>query len=126
MELASAKLAIPSVGGGTTELIPVGITIGGAPLFILPNLGTSTIYGLSGAGGGPRQPTAMPLSDSENYQSSRTWRVKWHEEAPGRFHVLDLGANNADIPLNLQISTMLTMYHVNPSQQVLISGLTTT
>jgi hypothetical protein len=104
-ELGSGKLAIPSANG-QLNLVPTGMAIGTAPLFVLPNLTTSVILGLTGVRNGK-------------------WKWAWHEPNPGRFHILDLGADNSDTPTNLQISTSGCMYCVNPNQQGKLYGLST-
>jgi hypothetical protein len=105
-ELGSQKLAIPSAGG-VMNLIPTGLAVGAAPLYIMPNLTTSAVLGLTGVGAGK-------------------WKWAWHEPNPGRFHVLDLGADNSDTVANLQISTSGCMYCVNPQEQGKLHSLSTT
>jgi len=117
-ELGATKAAWPDVAkSGGLGLIPTGIMLGGAPVVQVPNLLTSTVYALSGA---RMRPQGV---NSEGDYSGRTWQVIWGEENPGRFHVLDLGANNTDTPINLQISTCLCILHTNPNQQAVLTGL---
>ena len=82
------------------------MAVGGAPVVIVPNLTTSIILLLSGVRDGQ-------------------WQMIWNEANPGRFHVLDLGAANADNPMNLQISTSCAMVHTNPNEQAKLYGLST-
>ncbi len=105
-ELVSGKAALPSVSGGPQNLIPTGLAVGAAPLFILPNMLSSIVLGLTGVREGK-------------------WKWVWHEPSPGRFHVLDLGADNSDTVVNLQISTSGCMYCTNPQQQGKVVDLST-
>lgn len=117
-ELGATKAAWPDVAKpGGLGLIPTGIMLHGAPVIQVPNLLTSTVYALSGA---RMRPQGV---NSDGDYGERTWKVIWGEENPGRFHVLDLGANNTDTPLNLQISTCLVMLHTNPNMQAVLTGL---
>jgi len=93
--------------------------VGTAPVMVMPNISTSTLFGLTGA-----TARAQGLSQDAN-TGSRTWGITWHEENPGRFAVLDLGANNTDTPMNIQISTDLTLAHTNPNEQTYLTGLST-
>ena len=118
-ELGSGKLAIGSASEAG-ELVVTNLSVGTAPLYILPNVSTSKIFLLTGATMRPKELSTDMVSGSE-----KTWGVVWNEPNPGRFHVLDLGANNADIPVNIQLSTSLAMVHTNPNQQAVLTGLST-
>jgi len=119
-ELGSGKLSVPDaqpIGG--FNLVPTALRVGTAPVMVMPNISTSTLFGLTGA-----TARAQGLSQDAN-TGSRTWGITWHEENPGRFAVLDLGANNTDTPMNIQISTDLTLAHTNPNEQTYLTGLST-
>lgn len=104
-ELVSGKAALPQIGGGM-NLFATGLTLGSAPVFMLPNLTSSIVLGMTGV-----------------FQGK--WGFIWNESNPGRYHVLDLGAANSDTPLNLQISTAGAMVHTNPNEQGKLYGLST-
>jgi hypothetical protein len=103
-ELVSGKLAMPDVSSGS--LTPTGLMYGSAPVSILPNLTNSVVLLLTGARTGD-------------------WEFIWNEANPGRFHVLDLGAANADNPMNLQISTAGAMVCYTPNKQAKLTTLST-
>lgn len=103
-ELVSGKLAMPDVASGS--LTPTGLVFGSAPVKILPNLTNSVVLLLTGA-------------------TTGDWEWIWNEANPGRFHVLDLGAANADNPMNLQISTAGAMVCYTPNKQAKLYGLST-
>jgi len=104
-ELGSGKLAIPSASG-PLGLVPTTLVLGGAPVMLLPNMVTDQLVGLSGVRSGD-------------------WGFVWNEPNPGRFHVLDLGADGSDTVMNLQISTAGAMLHRNPNKQLYIDSLST-
>lgn len=106
-ELGSGKLAL-NTANGALNLMPTDLMLGAAPVYILPNLTTSIVLGMTGVKDG-----------------SGRWGYAWNEANPGRYHVLDLGAANSDTPMNLQISTALAMAHENPNQQAKLYGLST-
>ena len=87
-------------------MVFTSLAIGSAPVAILPNLTSSIILLMSGVKQGK-------------------WGMVWNEANPGRFHVLDLGADGGDNPMNLQISTACAMAHTNPNEQAKLYGLST-
>lgn len=106
-ELVSGKLALPEAKNAPSgSLVPSGLYLGTAPVMILPNLTNSVVLALTGVQKGD-------------------WQFIWNEENPGRFHILDLGAANADTPLNLQISTSGALVCVSPQRQAKLTTLTT-
>lgn len=117
-ELGSGKLAFatPDQPGGL-NLVVTDLRIGTAPVVILPNLTTSIILGLTGA-------RMRAPGDASGGGSS--WKVWWAEPNPGRFHVLDLGAGEADNPMRVQISTALAVGTTQPQRQGKLYGLSTT
>ena len=113
-EVNSQKVAF-AAAEGANNLVVTDLRIGTAPVAIMPNLETGGVYGLTGArmrapgdagGGGP------------------AWGLWWAEPSPGRFHVLDLGAGEADNPMRLQISTALAVGTTQPQRQGKIYHLT--
>ena len=104
-ELMSGKLAAPDIGR-PMALTPSDVRIDGAPLLLVPNLTTSILLGLTGV-------------------KSGNWGKIWNEANPGRYHVLDLGAANADNPMNLQISTSLCIANDIPHRQTKLHTLST-
>lgn len=101
------------------NLVMTNLAMGGAPVVMLPNLTTSIVLGLTGAkkreGGEITQP-----------DDGLHWFTLWNEENPGRFHVLDLGADNSDTPMNIHVSTSLNMVCDKPNAQGKMTGLKTT
>lgn len=104
-ELGSGKMmVIAGRESGAMDLVATELQIGGRPVYMLPNLTDSIILGFSGM--------------------ATDWHLVWNEENAGRFHVLDLGADSSDTPMNLQVSTSLAIACTSPQKQVKIYGLT--
>lgn len=103
-ELGSGKMLVLAGQGGPTDLVATELQIGGRPVYMLPYLTTTVILGFSGI--------------------ATDWWLIWNEENAGRFHVLDLGADSSDTPMNIQVSTSLAIACTSPNKQVKIYGLT--
>jgi len=117
-ELGSQKIdTTPSDATGGLNLVVTNLMVGTAPVVIVPNLATSIVLGLTGA-------RRRAPGDADG--GGDAWQVWWSEPNPGRFHVLDLGAGEADNPMRLQISTSLAVGCTVPQRQGKIYGLSTT
>ena len=103
----SNKAVVNLSQGGEFFATPIRTYLGKSPVVDVPGLTTTIMLGLSGVGGGVK------------------WGWIWHEFNPGRFHVLDMGAEGQDNVLNVQISTSGRVGCNSPNTQGDLYGLAT-
>lgn len=108
------KFAFPSVQQAG-ELVVTGLSIGGAPVIVVPDFTTSLILLLTGA----KRPDGPDMGEMGD------WGRVMNEPNAGGYHVLDLGSNNHDWVLNVQLSTALSLCCKSPQRQAKLYGLST-